>query len=67
MEISRKKNIDSSYVYLELEEKLKTLLDEFNSEMVKNGIKVDSDIVTGQMYHMAAKCSLRWHREAQVG
>jgi len=67
LEISRKKDVDSSVVYLQLEEKLGTLLDEFNFEMMKNGIKVDSDIVTGQMFHMAAKCSLRWHREAQVG
>lgn len=67
IEISKKINVDSSDVYLELEDKLKTLLDEFNFEMVKKGIKVDSDIVTGQMFHMAAKCSLRWHREAQVG
>jgi hypothetical protein len=67
LEISKKTQIDSNDVYIELEDKLGTLLKEFNFEMLKNGIKVDSDIVTGQMFHMAAKCSLRWHKEAQVG
>ncbi len=66
MEISKNHNIDSTDVYIKLEDKLQTLLDDFNFEMVKNGIKLDSDIVTGQMFQMAAKCSLRWHREAQV-
>jgi hypothetical protein len=67
MELSKVSNIDSNEVYMELEDKLEMLLEEFNFELVRNGIKVDSDIVTGQMFHMAAKCSLRWHKEAQIG
>lgn len=67
MEISKKNNIDSKDAYMELEDKLENLLDDFNLEMVKKGIKLDSDIITGQMFHMAAKCSLKWHKEAQVG
>lgn len=67
MQLSKITIIDSSDVYIELEDRLEMLLDEFNFELVKNGIKVDSDIVTGQMFHMAAKCSLKWHKEARIG
>jgi len=55
--------IDSNDIYEDLEENLKVLLNEFNNEILKNGLKIDIDIVTGQMFHMAAKCSLRWHKE----
>ncbi|PFC40641.1 hypothetical protein CN300_26260 [Bacillus thuringiensis] len=64
--LSKLTEIDSNDVYDELEEKLELLLNEFNKEQIKNGLKVDMDIVTGQMFHMAAKCSLRWHREVRI-
>ncbi|MFE4039626.1 hypothetical protein [Priestia sp. YIM B13489] len=67
MALSKASYVDSNDVYLELQDKLEALLEEFNFEMVKNGIKIDSDIVTGQMFHMAAKCSLKWHKEARIG
>ncbi|MEH7387632.1 hypothetical protein V7147_19850 [Bacillus sp. JJ1521] len=67
MGLTKNEKTKSNEVYSELEDNLDVLLNEFNFELMKNGIKVDSDIITGQMFHMAAKCSLRWHREVQVG
>ncbi|MEJ9281443.1 hypothetical protein [Ureibacillus thermosphaericus] len=64
--LSKRVQVDSSEFYDELEDKLELLLENFNDEIIKNGLKVDIDIVTGQMFHMAAKCSLRWHKEEQV-
>lgn len=63
LEFSSNRAISPSKFYVDFQNQLKNVVKEFN-EMVKvKKIIVDEEIVYGQMFHMAAKCFLRWHRE----
>ncbi|OXS72071.1 hypothetical protein [Priestia filamentosa] len=56
-------NISSADFYLSFKKQLELELEKFNERVKVKRFAVDSDIVYGQMFHMAAKCFLRWHRE----
>ncbi|WP_199426913.1 hypothetical protein [Thermaerobacillus caldiproteolyticus] len=65
MGLKKVPQVDSNEFYQNLENKLEELLSDFNKEIIREGLKIDIDIVTGQMFHMAAKCSLRWNKEVK--
>ncbi|MCM3367667.1 hypothetical protein QLH48_09920 [Bacillus safensis] len=63
LELQMDNQITSASFYLRFKKELKLALKEFNSLVKIKKFNVDLDIVYGQMFHMAAKCFLRWHRE----
>lgn len=63
LELQLDSQITSARFYLNFKKKLKLALDEFNALVNIKKFVVDLDVVYGQMFHMAAKCFLRWHRE----
>lgn len=58
-----KRHISPSQFYSDLELELQLALKEFNERVKIRKFVVDEEIIYGQMFHMAAKCFLRWHRE----
>lgn len=63
LELQMDNQITSARFYLKFKKDLKLALDEFNKLVKIKKFVVDLDVVHGQMFHMAAKCFLRWHRE----
>ncbi|MFD2216584.1 hypothetical protein [Metabacillus endolithicus] len=63
LELQMDSQITSARFYLKFKKELKLALDEFNALVKIKKFVVDLDVVYGQMFHMAAKCFLRWHRE----
>lgn len=63
LELQMDSQIDSARFYLKFKKELKLALDEFNALVKIKKFVVDLAVVHGQMFHMAAKCFLRWHRE----
>lgn len=63
LELQMDSQVDSARFYLKFKKELKLALDEFNAFVKIKKFVVDLDVVHGQMFHMAAKCFLRWHRE----
>lgn len=62
LKFSLNRTMSPSEFYVEFQEELGDALKEFNENVKVKKIKVDEEIVYGQMFHMAAKCFLRWHR-----
>ncbi|WP_010094601.1 hypothetical protein [Ornithinibacillus scapharcae] len=63
LELQMDSQITSGGFYLNFKKELKLATDEFNALVKIKKFIVDLDVVHGQMFHMAAKCFLRWHRE----
>lgn len=63
LDLQMDSQISSARFYLKFKKELKLALDEFNALVKIKKFVVDLDVVHGQMFHMAAKCFLRWHRE----
>lgn len=63
LDLQTDSQISSARFYLKFKKELKLALDEFNTQVKIKKFVVDLDVVHGQMFHMAAKCFLRWHRE----
>lgn len=63
LELQIDNQITSAKFYLNFKKELKLALTEFNTLVKIKKFTVDIDVVHGQMFHMAAKCFLRWHRE----
>lgn len=63
LELQIDSEMTSARFYLKLKRELKLTLEEFNALVKIKRFIVDTDVVYGQMFHMAAKCFLRWHRE----
>lgn len=63
LELQMDNQITSAIFYLKFKKELKLALEEFNKLVKIKKFVVDIDVVHGQMFHMAAKCFLRWHRE----
>lgn len=65
LELQMDNQITSAKFYLSFKKELKLALEEFNVQVKIKKFAVDTDIIFGQMFHMAAKCFLRWHREVR--
>lgn len=63
IELQMDNQITSARFYLRFKKELKLALDDFNTLVKIKKFVVDLDVVHGQMFHMASKCFLRWHRE----
>ncbi|MDL0428849.1 hypothetical protein ABEQ76_01920 [Bacillus velezensis] len=63
LELQMDTQLTPTKFYLNFKRELKLALNEFNLLVEIKKFVVDLDIVHGQMFHMAAKCFLRWHRE----
>ncbi|MBS4203530.1 dsDNA nuclease domain-containing protein [Lederbergia citrea] len=63
IELQLDSEISSARFYLAFKKDLTLALKEFNEQMKIKKFVVDTEVVYGQMFHMAAKCFLRWHRE----
>src|SRR5699024_11430165 len=63
VELQMDNQITSARFYLRFKKELKLALDDFNTLVKIKKFVVDLDVVHGQMFHMASKCFLRWHRE----
>ncbi len=63
LELQMDTQLTPTKFYLNFKRELKLALNEFNLLVEIKKFVVNLDIVHGQMFHMAAKCFLRWHRE----
>lgn len=63
LELHFNSEITSAKFYLAFKKELALALRDFNKQVKIKRFVVDTEVVYGQMFHMAAKCFLRWHRE----
>lgn len=63
IEFSYNRDIPPAMFYIKFQRELNDILDKFNETVRIKSIKIEEETVFGQMFHMAAKCYLKWHRE----